>query len=727
MLLKKGYVIKKNDSNNKIIEELKKELTVTPHLAFNKNIQPESFTVYLEDDENIYIPKFFGIKKFGQPLINKENEGQDIDIKFNGKLREKQLNIINTILPKIENNDGGLLSLGCGEGKCLGFDTPIMLFDGRIKYVQDIQIGDKLMGDNLIPRNILSICKGKDKMFKIIDKLSNESYIVNKAHILSLKYIDKIPLYYNDRTYNENDILDINIIDYINNKNRLSNFYGYRLPILNLQDKETSVSPYLYGQSLNYSHSKIDKDYKFNSLINRINLAKGILNNSELNQFINYDNIYYIKVNNKLLIKDIIWLFRSIGSIVYMISDYTISITFYDNVNDYSHLIYNFDIIVLGNDNYYGFEIDDNKRFMLGDFTITHNTVLSLYIASLLKKKTLVIVHKEFLLNQWKQRAIEFTNAKIGLIQRDKIDIEDKDIVIGMLQSIAKDKYSSDIFKNFGLVIFDEAHHAPSKYFSRALPMISCKKTLALSATPKRSDKLEKVLYWYFGDILYKAPIETLNSVLVKIYKYNSTDKHFKEYKQNYGKDINRAKTLNKLTEIPTRNKFIILIIKELLLEDGRKLLILSDRIDHLKVLKTSIDELNITTTSYYIGGLKQKILDEAEKAHVIFASYSMASEALDIPELNTLLMVTPRKEIEQAIGRITRKKDHPVQPEVIDIVDQLPSFSRQGNYRRQFYNKKDFKIKLYEVEEDKIINEINYELIKEPVHIDSNDIDFID
>jgi superfamily II DNA or RNA helicase len=471
----------------------------------------------------------------------------------------------------------------------------------------------------------------------------------------------------------------------------------------------------------------IDIDYKFNSLENRIKLAKGILNNEKLFEDMNYSNLYYIKVKINSLLQDIIWLFRSIGSIVYKISECTIIIIFYDNINKYDHLTYKFDINLLDNDNYYGFEIDDNKHFMLGDFTITHNTVLSLYIASLLKKKTLVIVHKEFLLNQWKQRAIEFTNAKIGLIQRDKIDIEDKDIVIGMLQSIAKDKYSSDIFKDFGLVIFDEAHHAPSKYFSRALPMISCKKTLALSATPKRSDRLEKVLYWYFGDILYKAPIETLNSVLVKIYKYNSSDKHFKEYKQNYGKDVNRAKTLNKLTEIPARNKFIISIIKELLIEDERRLLILSDRIDHLKILKKIIDELNITTTSYYIGGLKQKILDEAEKAHVIFASYSMASEALDIPVLNTLLMITPRKEIEQAIGRITRKKDHPVQPVVIDIVDQLPSFSRQGTYRRQFYNKKDFKIKLFEVEEDKIINEVNYELIKEPIQNDSVDIDFID
>jgi hypothetical protein len=77
---------------------------------------------------------------------------------------------------------------------------------------------------------------------------------------------------------------------------------------------------------------------------------------------------------------------------------------------------------------YYGFEIDNNKRFMLGDFTITHNTVLSLYISSLFKVKTLVIVHKSFLLNQWKSRAEEFTNADVGILQQNNIDVENKQL-----------------------------------------------------------------------------------------------------------------------------------------------------------------------------------------------------------------------------------------------------------------------------------------------------------
>jgi superfamily II DNA or RNA helicase len=61
--------------------------------------------------------------------------------------------------------------------------------------------------------------------------------------------------------------------------------------------------------------------------------------------------------------------------------------------------------------------------------------------------------------------------------------------------------------------------------------------------------------------------------------------------------------------------------------------------------------------------------------------------------------MVTPRKEIEQAVGRITRKKNHPVQPIIIDIIDQLPSFIGQNNYRRRFYNKMKFEQETINIE----------------------------
>ena len=84
-------------------------------------------------------------------------------------------------------------------------------------------------------------------------------------------------------------------------------------------------------------------------------------------------------------------------------------------------------------------------------------TVLSLKIIAELKKKTLVIVHKGFLLNQWVERIHQFLpDARIGKIQGQVIDIDDKDIVIGMLQSLSMKDYPNDMFDSFGLTIVDE-------------------------------------------------------------------------------------------------------------------------------------------------------------------------------------------------------------------------------------------------------------------------------
>ena len=349
-------------------------------------------------------------------------------------------------------------------------------------------------------------------------------------------------------------------------------------------------------------------------------------------------------------------------------------------------------------------------------------TVMGLYIACHYKVKTLIIVHKTFLLNQWKERIEQFTNARIGIIQQSNIDVEDKDIVIGMLQSIARDKYDRDIFMDFGLVIFDEAHHAPSEYFSKALPIIGCKLSLGLSATPKRADKMEKILYWYLGEIAYSAPPNKNENVLVRAYNYECNNPMFKESRMYTG-DVNRAKTINNITGIDLRNNFIVDRIQEILLEEpNRKILILSDRIEHLDILKINIDKFikipnKVITCEYYIGGMKQSKLDQASEANIILGSYGMASEGLDIPSLNTLIMATPRREVEQSIGRIIRKVGE-VQPLIIDIIDMLPSFANQGIHRRKLYKNLNYQIDVYN-------NTTKVEIYNEPN--DNIELDFID
>ena len=73
-----------------------------------------------------------------------------------------------------------------GTGKCLGRDTPILMYNGTVKLVQDVEIGDVLMGDNSTPRHVLSLARGREKMYRIVPT-KGEPYIVNESHILSLK------------------------------------------------------------------------------------------------------------------------------------------------------------------------------------------------------------------------------------------------------------------------------------------------------------------------------------------------------------------------------------------------------------------------------------------------------------------------------------------------------------------------------------------------------------
>ena len=133
-------------------------------------------------------------------------------------------------------------------------------------------------------------------------------------------------------------------------------------------------------------------------------------------------------------------------------------------------------------------------------------TCLALYIISALKKRTIIIVHKEFLMRQWIERIEQFLpEAKVGKIQAKTIDVEGKDIVICMLQSLSMKEYNKELFKGYGLTIVDECHHISAEVFSRAFFKIVTKYTLGLSATIKRKDGLTKIIKWFLGDIVCKV------------------------------------------------------------------------------------------------------------------------------------------------------------------------------------------------------------------------------
>lgn len=352
-------------------------------------------------------------------------------------------------------------------------------------------------------------------------------------------------------------------------------------------------------------------------------------------------------------------------------------------------------------------------------------TVLALYLATKLGLKTLVVVHKTFLQNQWYERIKQFTDAEVGIIRRDHIDVEGKDIVVGMLQSISLKDYRRSIFKDFGLVIYDEVHHCASRVFSRSLYKTGCRYTLGLSATPQRKDGMTKVIHWHLGNMIVKINRPANSNVVAKVIKYKSDDPLFKEKKMWAQGKIRPAmqKMITNICEINPRNALIRDFVTALSQEDERKILILSGRLKHLDTLKKLLDEWikervdenkleeGELTTAYYIGGMKEYELDESAEADIILATYDMAAEGLDIPSLNTLIFVTTKRDITQSIGRILRKqiKDGDIPPLIIDFADQLSSITYQGNSRVKYYNNNKYVVENYSAYNDKLLNEVQF------------------
>jgi len=186
-------------------------------------------------------------------------------------------------------------------------------------------------------------------------------------------------------------------------------------------------------------------------------------------------------------------------------------------------------------------------------------TSASLYIATQLKRKTIVIVHKEFLMNQWIERIQHFLpQARIGKIQGPILDVKDKDIVLCMLQSLITKDYDQKIFDEFGFTIIDEVHHISSQTFSNSLFKVVTKYMLGLSATMERKDGTTSVFKMFLGDVIHKAERKNENIVEVRALTYKSTDEDFNEIIYDYRGNPQISSMISKLCEYNRRTEFII-------------------------------------------------------------------------------------------------------------------------------------------------------------------------
>jgi superfamily II DNA or RNA helicase len=321
-------------------------------------------------------------------------------------------------------------------------------------------------------------------------------------------------------------------------------------------------------------------------------------------------------------------------------------------------------------------------------------TVWSCALMAEMKVPTLVIVHKEFLLNQWKERIEQFLpNVKVGIVQQDRCEYKDAGVMIGMIHSLVGSRdYGKDFWEWPGLIITDETHRVGAETWSAVPTKFKAKWRLGVSATPRRKDGAEDVFFHHIGPVIVTSSEQRMTPKIRRVWtewKMVQTD----TLNPNL---VSKSVLLKFLVTNKARNT---LIVNQLIqaVEAGRRPMVLSERLQHLDALEaqfkrdwTAKHKDKPVTTGFYVGGMKEDELDESAKATIVFATRQFAEEGLDIPVLDTLFLTIPMSDVEQAVGRILRPCEGKKEPVVVDFRDDKVGYClKAGGYRDRFYQQK--------------------------------------
>ena len=335
-------------------------------------------------------------------------------------------------------------------------------------------------------------------------------------------------------------------------------------------------------------------------------------------------------------------------------------------------------------------------------------TVISAQIISILKMNTLIIVNRNNLLEQWKEKLSYFLNInkkEIGQIGASKEKLNGK-LDVASFQSLYKREDLDEILNKYGLVIVDECHHVAAYSFEKVLKAVRSKYVYGLTATPTRKDGWHKIIYMQCGDISVRVSNKEIKQnkkmehiVIVKRtnYKYISTEENEK---------VKISEILNDMGYNIFRNSLIVEDIKKCILE-GRIPIVLTERVEHLNILREQLGYMNVPVVIYKgnMGKKKAKevknILEEADinnKPRIILATSSSIGEGFDDSRLDTLFLTMPvswKGRIVQYVGRLHREHEGKEKVIVYDYLDNMKVLEKMYNRRLKGY-----KIAGYEIME---------------------------
>jgi hypothetical protein len=244
-----------------------------------------------------------------------------------------------------------------GTGKCEKRGTKILMFDGSVKNIEDIKVGNKVLGIDGNCREVLNIHHGFDDMFEVT-QTKGKNYTVNSQHILSLKSCENCEIY------------NISVTDYLQlNRNTKNKLKGWKPGIMNFPHSQPVLNPYAFGYNLiRNKKNHIPLKYKFASIEDRKQLISGLLQSSK---YITNTGEYKLYFESLSLCKDVVFVVRSLGLYAYIEDEQYL---FISCVTDILNLLSSIDVKYVGYGEYFGIEVSGDHYYLHEDFTVIHNS-----------------------------------------------------------------------------------------------------------------------------------------------------------------------------------------------------------------------------------------------------------------------------------------------------------------------------------------------------------------
>ena len=341
--------------------------------------------------------------------------------------------------------------------------------------------------------------------------------------------------------------------------------------------------------------------------------------------------------------------------------------------------------------------VEKTRANGLGGFFVaptgSGKTLMGSYAAALLGGPALVVVHKTDLMGNWVKSLtghvkVAGRKPRIGRIQASTCDIDGKHFVMATAQSLARKEYGPAVWGGFRTVLFDEAHHLPATTFLEVAYRLRAKYMLGTTATLRRSDGLDEVFVRTLGNTLY-AMSRTRKGGRVF---YVPVPFIIPASRIRAAGAVSLAKIGTTFATLQYRNETLLgHILKGY--KEGRKNLVLCGTRDHLAILFNSLPPIVQRRAGFYVGGMKPEELRRSAEKQIMFGTFGMAKEGMDVPQLDMLTVGTPVKDIEQAVGRILRKDDWKMDPIVVDLADRHRTLLKWARERARYYRLEGLKI----------------------------------